>query len=57
MYLYFGGRGLIVRLMMQRRGIRIGKQETVKLFNAALTLWGLLGVVTMIVAMAALTLP
>jgi hypothetical protein len=57
MYLYFAGRGLIVRLMMQRRGIRIGKQETVKLFNAALTLWGLLGVVTMIVAMAALTLP
>ena len=26
MYLYFAGRGIIVRLAMQRRGIRIGNQ-------------------------------
>ena len=57
MYLYFAGRGLVVRLMMQRRGIRIGKPETVKLFNAILTLWGLIGVVTIIMAVAALPLP
>jgi hypothetical protein len=57
MYLYFAGRGLVVRLMMQRAGIRIGKPETVKLFNAVLILWGLIGVVTIIVAVAALPLP
>ena len=39
MYLYFAGRMLIVRLVMQRHGIRIGKPETVKLYNAVLILW------------------
>ncbi len=57
MYLYFAGRMIIVRLMMQRRAIRIGKPETVKLFNAVLILWGLIGGVTIIMAAAALPLP
>ena len=57
MYLYFAGRGIVVRLMMQRRGIRIGKPETLKLFNVVLTLWGLIGVVTIVMAVAALPLP
>ena len=57
MYLYFAGRMIVVRLAMQRRGIRIGKPETVKLYNAVLTLWGLIGVVTIIMAVAALPLP
>jgi hypothetical protein len=57
MYLYFAGRGLVVRLMMQRRGISIGKPGTAKLFNAVLTLWGLIGVVTIIMAVVALPLP
>lgn len=57
MYLYFAGRGLVVRFMMGRRGIRIGKPETVKLFNAVLTLWGLMAIVTIIVAVGALPLP
>ena len=55
MYVYFAGRGLIVRRLMQKRGVRIGKQETITLFNAALTLWGLLGAVTIILAAAALS--
>ncbi|MGD9147466.1 MAG: hypothetical protein PVI80_18000 [Anaerolineae bacterium] len=54
MYLYFAGRGLVVRVIMRRRGIRIGKPETVTLFNAMLTLWGLLAIVTIIMAVGAL---
>jgi hypothetical protein len=57
MYLYFAGRGIVVRLLMQRRGIRIGEPGTVKLFNIVLTLWGLMGVVTIVMAVAALPLP
>ena len=57
MYLYFAGRMLVVRLAMQRHSIRIGKPETVKLFNAVLILWGLLAVVTIIMALAASPLP
>ena len=57
MYAYFAGRGLVVRLTMERRGIRIGKPETVKLYNAVLTLWGLIAIVTIIMAVAALPLP
>ena len=57
MYLYFAGRGLIVRLVMQRRGIRIGRPETLKLFYAVLTLWGLIALVTIVMAVAALPWP
>ncbi len=56
MYLYFAGRLLIVRRLMQRHGIRIGKPETVKLYNGILILWGLIAVVTIIMAVAALPL-
>jgi hypothetical protein len=56
MYLYFTGRMLIVRLVMQRHGIRIGKSQTVKLYNGILILWGLIAVVTIIMAVAALPL-
>ncbi len=34
MYLYFAGRLLVVRSMMRRRDIRIGKPETVKLYGS-----------------------
>lgn len=57
MYLYFAGRMLVVRLAMQRHGIRIGKPETVKLYNAVLILWGLLAVATIIMALVASPLP
>ena len=56
-YLYLAGRGIAVRLAMQRRGIRIGKPGTLKLFYVFLTLWGVIAVVTIIVAVAALPLP
>ena len=57
MYLYFAGRGIAVRLVMQRRGIRIGKPETLKVAYVFLTLWGLTAIVTIIMAVAALPLP
>jgi len=57
MYLYFSGRGIAQRLSMQGRGIRIGKPGAVKLFNVVLTLWGLIALVTIIMAVMALPLP
>ncbi len=57
MYLYFAGRGIAVRLVMQRRGIRIGKPETLKMIYVFLTLWGLAAIVTIIMAVMALPLP
>jgi hypothetical protein len=56
MYLYFAGRLVAVRLAMQQRGIRIGGPETVKLFNIFGMLWDLIGVLTIITAVAALPL-
>jgi len=56
MYLYFAGRGIVVRRLMGRRGIRIGAPGTLKLFNVVLTLWGLIAVVTIVMAVAALPL-
>jgi len=56
MYLYFAGRGIVVRREMQRRGIRIGKLETRKTAYTFLTLWGLAAVITIILAITALPL-
>ena len=51
-FLYFAGRGIIVRLTMQHRGIRIGKPETLKLVYIFLTIWGLVALVTIFMAVA-----
>ena len=50
------GRVLIIRQMMQRQYILIGKPETVKLYNVVLILRGLIAVVTIIMAVGALPL-
>ena len=57
MYLYFAGRGTVTRLVMQRRGIRIGKPKTLKVIYLFLILWGMIAVVTIIMAVKALPLP
>ena len=49
-YLYFAGRGIVVRLVMQRRGIRIGTPENNRLFNVVLVIWAVIAVVTIIMA-------
>ena len=54
MYLYFAGRGIAVRLAMQRRGIRIGAAGSLKIAYSFLAVWGLIAVVTIIMAAAAL---
>ena len=57
MYVYFTGRGIVVRRMMQRQGISIGKPDTLKLFYAFLVLWGLTGLVTIYLAVVDLHVP
>jgi hypothetical protein len=56
MYLYFAGRGIVVRRMMQQHGIRIGVPETLKVAYIFLTLWGLAAFITIVMAIAALPL-
>lgn len=55
-YLYFAGRGIVVRLVMQHRGIRVGKPATLILAYTLLTIWGLIGAVTIFLAAKALSL-
>ena len=54
MYLYFAGRGIVVRKEMQRRGIRIGTDDALKVAYVFLTLWGLAAVITIVMAIAVL---
>ena len=56
MYLYFAGRLLIVRRLMQQHNIRIGKPDMMKLYNGVLFLWGLIAVITIIMAVSDLPL-
>jgi hypothetical protein len=52
MYLYFAGRGIVVRRVMQRRGIRIGTPQTLRVIYFFLALWGVTAVITIIMAIA-----
>ncbi|MBI9043490.1 MAG: hypothetical protein JEZ06_03340 [Anaerolineaceae bacterium] len=54
MYLYFAGRGIVIRKAMQRRGICIGTDGDLKVAYVFLTLWGLAAVITIVMAIAAL---
>jgi hypothetical protein len=56
MYLYFAGRGIVVRRVMQRRGIRIGMPDTLKVVYIFLALWGLAAIITIVMAIAAIPL-
>ena len=49
-YFYFAGRGLVVRMVMQRRSIRIGGRRSLIAGMIALTVWGLTGLFTVVVA-------
>ncbi len=55
MYVYFAGRGIFVRRMMQQRGMRIGKPDAVRTTMTFLAVWGVIGIVTIIAAVAALS--
>ena len=55
-YLYFAGRGIASRLSMQRHGIHIGNSKNLKLNYLLLAFWGFIAIVTIIMAVATLTL-
>jgi len=56
MYLYFAGRGIVVRKVMQERNIRIGLPADLKVATIFLTIWGVTAVITIIMALIALPL-
>jgi len=53
-YLYFAGRSLTTRLLMQRRNIRIGTSNNIKTGNIFVVLWGLAAVITIVMALSAM---
>ena len=55
MYLYFAGRAILTRVELKRRGVRIGKPELLKMYFVFATLWGLIGLATVIKAVKALS--
>ena len=54
MYLYFSGRGILARRVMQGHGLQIGSPESLKVAYIFLTLWVLAAIITVILAIAAL---
>ena len=56
MYLYFAGRGIVVRRVMQRRGSRIGTPQTLRVVYFFLALWGVTAIITIIIAISAFSI-
>lgn len=54
-YIYFGGRGVVVRRVMEQRGYRIGSDSNVRIGYAFLVIWAVAGVVTVAAASVALS--
>lgn len=54
MYVYFAGRGILTRAELRQRGRRIGEPGTVRLGIAALAVWGVAGLITVVAAVVAL---
>jgi len=55
MYVYFAGRGIFTRRAMQNRGYRVGAAENVKVAYLFLTIWGVMGLITIAAAATALS--
>jgi len=56
MYIYFVGRSIASHLTMQHHGIKIGTSKKLKVKYMVLSLWGLIAIITIIIALATLTL-
>lgn len=56
MYLYFAGRGILARRVMQGRSRKIGAPESLRVAYIFLALWGLAAVITIVMAIIALAL-
>jgi hypothetical protein len=54
-YLYFGGRGILTRVEMQRAGFRVGDPKSVQLGLVMLAVWGVVGLTTIIIATTTLS--
>ena len=55
-FLYFAGRGIVTRTLMQRHGYRIGATQNVKLGYAFLAIWAAVALVTILAAASSLSL-
>ena len=54
MYLYFSGRGISARVVMTRRGLRVGQPQSVQIGIIVLAAWGVIALITIVAAIAAL---
>jgi hypothetical protein len=55
MYVYFAGRGIATRRAMQKGGYRVGAAQNVKIGNLFLSIWGVMGLITIAAAVVALS--
>jgi len=53
-YLYFAGRNLITRRMLQRHDISIGSLKSIKIAYVFVSIWGIVGLVTIFMAASTL---
>ena len=54
-YTYFAGRGIVTRVLMLRRGLRIGASRNVRTGIIFLVLWGITGLITAVAAAVSLS--
>jgi len=54
MYLYFGGRGILTRVVMLRRDLRIGAPSQIPANLIFLAIWGVTAAITIVAAVIAL---
>lgn len=54
-FLYFAGRGIFTRLVMLRRGFRIGTESNVRVGLAFLVIWGALALIVIVAAARSLS--
>ncbi len=55
MYVYFSGRGILTRLAMQRRGLRIGSPQSVRVGLSFLSIWGVMSLAVIVAALRAIS--
>ena len=53
-YLYFGGRGILARGTMARRGLRIGSPQSVRVGIFFLAVWAVMALVTIVAAISSI---
>lgn len=54
MYVYFAGRGILSRIAISRRGLRVGSPHNLKIGYTFLAMWGVVGLITIAAAVVAL---